>query len=53
MKIAEIRELKSKGELAERLAAEVNAYETMVLNHSISPLEILHRSRPCVAPSLR
>ena len=39
MKIAEIRELKSKGELAERLAAEVNAYETMVLNHSISPLE--------------
>ena len=39
MKIAEIRDLKSKGELAERLAAEVNAYETMVLNHSISPLE--------------
>lgn len=39
MKIAEIRELKSKGELAERLATEVAAYETLVLNHSISPLE--------------
>ena len=39
MKIAEIRELKSKGELAERLAAEVAAYDQMVLNHSISPLE--------------
>ena len=39
MKIAEIRELKSKGELAERLAAEVNAYETMVLNHSIAQMK--------------
>ncbi len=39
MKIAEIRELKSNGELAERLAAEVAAYEQMVINHSISPLE--------------
>lgn len=39
MKIAEIRELKSKGELAERLAAEVAAYDTLVINHSISPLE--------------
>lgn len=38
MKIAEIRELNSKGELAERLAAEVAAYENLVLNHSISPL---------------
>ena len=34
MKIAEIRELKSKGELAERLAAEVAAYDTLVINHS-------------------
>ena len=39
MKIAEIRELKSKGELAERLAAEVAAYDNLVINHSISPLE--------------
>lgn len=39
MKIAEIRELKSKGELVERLAAEVATYENMVINHSISPLE--------------
>ena len=39
MKIAEIREFKSNGELAERLAAEVAAYEKMVVNHSISPLE--------------
>ena len=39
MKIAENRELKSKGELAERLAAEVAAYDALVINHSISPLE--------------
>ena len=39
MKIAEIRELKNNGELAERIATAEAQYNQMVLNHSISPLE--------------
>ena len=39
MKIAEIRELKNNGELAERIATAEAPYNQMVLNHSISPLE--------------
>ena len=38
MKIAEIREI-ATNELAERIEAEVDNYNQMVLNHSISPLE--------------
>ena len=38
MKTAEIRELKAKGELAERIATVEAQYNQMVLNHSISPL---------------
>lgn len=38
MKIAEIRELSTK-ELLERVDAEVTAYDQMVINHSISPMD--------------
>ena len=38
MKIAEIREL-STPELIERIDAEVAAYDQMLINHSISPME--------------
>lgn len=38
MKIAEIRELSTK-ELLERVDAEVSAYDQMVINHSISPMD--------------
>ncbi|MBR5297599.1 MAG: 50S ribosomal protein L29 [Parabacteroides sp.] len=38
MKTAEIKELSTK-ELAERIDAEVAAYEQKVINHSISPCE--------------
>ena len=38
MKIAEIREL-STPELIERIDAEVAAYDQMLINHSISPLD--------------
>lgn len=38
MKIAEIRQL-SVAELKERIAAEVANYNSLVLNHSIAPLE--------------
>ena len=38
MKIAEIRELETS-ELKERLEAEVANYNTMLLNHSVAPLE--------------
>ena len=37
MKTAEIRELKAKGELAERIATVEAQYNQMVLNHRISP----------------
>ena len=37
MKSAEIRQIPT-GELTERLEAEVNNYEQMLLNHSVSPL---------------
>ena len=37
MKSSEIRQI-STGELTERLEAEVNNYEQMLLNHSVSPL---------------
>lgn len=39
MKIAEIRELKANGELAERVATAEAQYNQMRLTHSISPLE--------------
>ena len=39
MKIAEIRQIPAN-ELAERVEAEVAKYHQMLLNHSISPLEI-------------
>ena len=38
MKTAEIKELSTQ-ELAERIDAEVAAYEQKVINHSISPCE--------------
>ena len=38
MKTAEIRELKAKGELAERIPTVEAQYNQMVRNHSISPL---------------
>ena len=38
MKIAEIREL-STPELIERIDAEVAAYDQMLINHSISPMD--------------
>ena len=38
MKIAEIRQIPAN-ELAERLDAEVEKYNQMLLNHSVSPLE--------------
>lgn len=38
MKIAEVRELSDK-ELFERVDAEKNALNQMVLNHSVSPLD--------------
>ncbi|MGM9759538.1 MAG: 50S ribosomal protein L29 [Parabacteroides sp.] len=38
MKIAEIREL-STPELVERIDAEVAAYDQMLINHSISPMD--------------
>lgn len=38
MKITEIRELSTK-ELLERVDAEVSAYDQMVINHSISPMD--------------
>lgn len=38
MKIAEIRQI-PENELAERIAAEVEKYHQLLLNHSISPLE--------------
>jgi len=38
MKIAEIRELPDK-ELHERLDAERNAYDQLVINHSVTPLD--------------
>lgn len=38
MKIAEVRELSDK-ELSERLDAEKNALNQMVLNHSVSPID--------------
>ena len=37
MKSSEIRQIPT-GELTERLEAEVNNYEQMLLNHSVSPL---------------
>lgn len=42
MKIAEIRELSTK-ELAERIEAEAVALNRMEINHSISPLDNLHK----------
>lgn len=44
MKISEIRQI-PVAELAERIADEVAKYNQLLLNHSISPLEILHRSK--------
>ncbi len=38
MKIAEIKEMPTK-DLLERVVAEVAAYDQLVLNHSISPLD--------------
>ncbi|MFV0546933.1 MAG: 50S ribosomal protein L29 [Bacteroides sp.] len=38
MKIAEIKEMTTT-DLVERVEAEVMAYNQMVLNHSISPME--------------
>ena len=38
MKIAEIRKI-AANELQERLDAEVEKYNQMLLNHSVSPLE--------------
>ncbi len=38
MKIAEIRQIPA-AELAERIDAEVEKYQQMLLNHSVSPLE--------------
>lgn len=38
MKIAEIRQI-PENELAERIATEVEKYNQLLLNHSISPLE--------------
>lgn len=38
MKIAEIRKI-AANELQERLDAEVEKYDQMLLNHSVSPLE--------------
>lgn len=38
MKIAEIRQI-PENELAERIAVEVEKYNQLLLNHSISPLE--------------
>ena len=38
MKIAEIRELSTQ-ELIERIDAEVAAYDQMLINHSISPMD--------------
>lgn len=38
MKIAEVRELSDK-ELLERLNTEIIAFNQMVLNHSVSPLD--------------
>ena len=37
MKSSEIRQIPT-GELTKRLEAEVNNYEQMLLNHSVSPL---------------
>ncbi len=38
MKIAEVRELSDK-ELLERIDAERAAYDQMVINHSVTPLD--------------
>ena len=38
MKISEIRQIPA-AELSQRIADEVEKYQQMVLNHSISPLE--------------
>lgn len=38
MKIAEVRELSDK-DLAEKLDAEKNALDQLVLNHSVSPID--------------
>ena len=38
MKISEIRQIPAAG-LAQRIAEEVEKYNQLVLNHSISPLE--------------
>jgi len=38
MKIAEIRQIPAN-ELAERIVSEVEKYNQMLLNHSVSPLE--------------
>lgn len=51
MKIAEIRNIPAN-ELQERLEAEVENYQQMRLNHSVSPLEnpnLLRESRRTIA----